>query len=189
MTRNILKKTKELFRTETISGGGFTLIELLVVVSIIALLAAMVLANLVTVEKKGRDAQRISQLAQLHKAMLLCHDKYGSFEVYGETTMRDVCNRENLADADYVIAWDSRCSEFMKVLPHDPLIDDGNYDVTGNYLVLTNDTFDYAHFALMARLETPNKDAKTPAEMQTYLNSLGITGASPCAGYNYIIGQ
>lgn len=170
-------------------GRGFTLIEVLVVVSIISLLASGIIANLVTVEKKGRDAQRISQLTQLHKAMLLCYDKYGTYEVYGETTMRDVCVRENLADPDYVSAWSSRCGEFLKDLPHDPLLTDGNLDVNGNYLVLTSDAPDYAHFVLMSKLETPNADAKTPAEMQNYLTSMGIIGASPCAGYNYIIGQ
>jgi prepilin-type N-terminal cleavage/methylation domain-containing protein len=59
---------------------AFTLIELLVVISIIGLLSSVVLASLVSVRAKARDARRFSDLAALQKAFqLYAADHDGNF--------------------------------------------------------------------------------------------------------------
>ena len=50
---------------------GFTLIELLIVVSIISLLSSMVFAALGTARTRGRDAQRIRNIEEIHTAIEL----------------------------------------------------------------------------------------------------------------------
>lgn len=50
---------------------GFTLLELLVVISIIALLTLGILAALDQARAKGRDAERISDVKQIHVALEL----------------------------------------------------------------------------------------------------------------------
>ena len=49
---------------------GFTLIELIVVIGIIAILAAVLLASLLSVQKGARDSRRLSDINQIKAALV-----------------------------------------------------------------------------------------------------------------------
>lgn len=49
--------------------GGFTIVELLIVIAIIGLLVAGVMASFGAVQRKGRDARRMSDVTAIHKAL------------------------------------------------------------------------------------------------------------------------
>ncbi|OIP94809.1 hypothetical protein AUK40_06665 [Candidatus Wirthbacteria bacterium CG2_30_54_11] len=53
---------------------GFTLIELLVVIAIIGVMAALVIVNLSSANKKSRDARRKADLAEVKTALELYYD-------------------------------------------------------------------------------------------------------------------
>ncbi|MDB5238917.1 MAG: gspG [Candidatus Parcubacteria bacterium] len=58
---------------------GFTIVELLVVITIIVLLTGIILKNLSGSRGKARDAQRVSDLAQLQLALALFMDRCGEY--------------------------------------------------------------------------------------------------------------
>lgn len=58
---------------------AFSLIELMVVISIIAVLAAMGVANFAAAIKKSRDAVRKSELAELTQALMMFRADWGSY--------------------------------------------------------------------------------------------------------------
>ena len=53
------------------SKKGFSLIELMVVIVIIAMVATLVIASLISARKKGRDARRIADMNSLKTALEL----------------------------------------------------------------------------------------------------------------------
>ncbi len=63
---------------------GFTLIELLVVISIVSVLSSTVLVALEGAKAKGRDAQRITQIKEVQKALALYYLNHG---VYPDNTV------------------------------------------------------------------------------------------------------
>lgn len=58
---------------------GFTLIELLVVISIVSVLSSTVLVALEGAKAKGRDAQRISQIKEVQKALAIYYLNHGVY--------------------------------------------------------------------------------------------------------------
>ena len=58
---------------------GFTLIELLVVISIISLLGSIILNNVSDVKQFSIDSKKISELHQIHKAIMMYYYNEGHF--------------------------------------------------------------------------------------------------------------
>jgi prepilin-type N-terminal cleavage/methylation domain-containing protein len=58
---------------------GFTLVELVVVIAIIGLLVSVVSVNLSASRAKARDAQRLTQLEQIHLAVEAYREAYGTY--------------------------------------------------------------------------------------------------------------
>ena len=64
------------------SKKGFTLVELLVALSILAIIMAVVLANMSDAKKKARDTQRMSDMQQLAIAFRVYKDFNSAYPVY-----------------------------------------------------------------------------------------------------------
>jgi prepilin-type N-terminal cleavage/methylation domain-containing protein len=60
---------------------GFTLIEMLIVIAIVGILASLVLVGLGPVQKRGRDARRISDLRQIQNGLELYFSAKGGYPV------------------------------------------------------------------------------------------------------------
>ncbi len=59
--------------------NGFTLIELLVVILIGGALVLLAVVSLNGIQSKGRDAERINDINNIHKAMMMLNEETGSF--------------------------------------------------------------------------------------------------------------
>lgn len=66
-------------KLEQMKRKGFTLIEVLIVVAIVGILASVVLVGLGPVQRRGRDARRISDLRQAQTGLELYYNKRGEY--------------------------------------------------------------------------------------------------------------
>ncbi len=110
------------------NNKAFTLIELLVVISIIGLLSSVVLSSLNTARAKARDAQRLTMINQLQKAISLYYfDNNGSYPGtagvhYGNNDI-SICNTTLFGSDKPLLdsAFDSDFkSKYLSTLPVDP---------------------------------------------------------------------
>ena len=65
--------------SEKFHKSGFTLIEMLIVVAIVGILSSVVLVGLGPVQRRGRDARRISDIRQVQTGLELYYGKYGEY--------------------------------------------------------------------------------------------------------------
>jgi len=98
--------------------GGFSLIELLIVMGIITLLSTIVLVNINSARIKTRDTKRLTDIAEIRKALEFYYDKY---EHYPDPT-----SNPPVSDANHVLGNSGvvdqilETEKFMKDVPSDP---------------------------------------------------------------------
>jgi prepilin-type N-terminal cleavage/methylation domain-containing protein len=66
--------------------SGFTLVELLMVIAIISLLSSVIFSAVNEARAKARDATRISDLAQIRRALELYYDEWGKYPIPTNST-------------------------------------------------------------------------------------------------------
>ena len=120
--------------------NGFTFIELLVVVAIIAILSAIIIANVSNVRTKARDAQRIVNLEQVALALETYKSNYGTYPNPGGS-WRSTCKKWQGLDPEDVIP--GLVPNILPRLPKDPLEDPDILTSKYCYLYWSNGT-DYA---------------------------------------------
>jgi prepilin-type N-terminal cleavage/methylation domain-containing protein len=96
------------------SRKGFTLVELLVVMSIMAILAAIILANMSSAAKRGRDAERQADLRNLQTAIEAYKHRNGKYPAMGCTDSNGWSTEK--ACATYI---SGLAPNFIPALPHD----------------------------------------------------------------------
>lgn len=94
---------------------AFTLVELLVVIAIIAILTAVILANLNQSKAKARDAKRVSDLSQIQLALEFAFDKCNVYppDINSTATEIDGANCKNSSGANYTLG------DFISQIPKD----------------------------------------------------------------------
>lgn len=137
---------------------GFTLIELLVTMSILAILSTLVAINIQGNLAKARDGRRKSDLSQIKTSLNLYYNNYGYYPPSNDSTHQITgCDS---GDCAWGSAWTKSNTNYMKILPADPL---NNATYKYGY---QRPTSDGNSFTLWARLEaTTDPDiAKTQAQ-------------------------
>ncbi|NTU46932.1 prepilin-type N-terminal cleavage/methylation domain-containing protein [Candidatus Roizmanbacteria bacterium] len=94
---------------------GFTLIEILIAMSIIGLLTLMATGSFLSAMKKGRDARRKSELAEIQKALENFYEDYRKYPVYATFPF----------NTQFCDVYPSNCSSarriYMQRTPNDPI--------------------------------------------------------------------
>ena len=100
---------------------GFTLIELLVVIAIIGVLTTLVLANLNAARKRGRDAQRKSDLRNIATALRLYYNDYGKYPDNDTDNQIAGCGVTATDPCVWETSFQTGSQSYMTTLPDDPL--------------------------------------------------------------------
>ncbi|MEO5949946.1 MAG: prepilin-type N-terminal cleavage/methylation domain-containing protein [Candidatus Saccharimonadales bacterium] len=120
-------------------GAGFTIVELLIVVVVIGVLAAIVIVAYNGVQQRARDANRMSDVTVINKALELYYIDYGRFpNGSGSTTINS--GWSTTADA----SWQNLATAlqpYLSKIPVDPVS-------APNLSPLTNSAgYNYAYFS------------------------------------------
>ena len=111
--------------------SGFTLIELLVVMAILGLLASITYGQFRTSQKKGRDAQRKTDLENIARALEIYYNDFQKYpestncagEQVGKIVVEKNCPSLRILNwgESFQVSSGSRTFIYMKKLPADPL--------------------------------------------------------------------
>ena len=139
---------------------GFTLIELLVVIAIIGILGAIVYAPFQTARKKGRDAQKISELKSLATSLSIYADDHkGEYP-----NCLDLLSNYGSIPKNSNITGDSACDVTTTTNP-----DPNKYNYTTYYYTDNSGETHVTGYHLWTHLET-----LSPA----------LSGSANCSGVN-----
>ncbi len=149
---------------------GFTLIEILIVVAIIAILASVVLVGLGPTQQAGRDARRISDLAEIQNGLELYYNKNGYYPYKGITTWLDFAGALKSGGTG------------ITTVPNDP-------STNRNYVYWP--TAEGTSYVLGASLENPNNSVfnayDPPSVPSSTATTASSTGPSNCLSPNYCV--
>ena len=126
---------------------GFTLIELLVVIAIIGLLSSIVIASLNTARMKARDAERIAEFRQVHTAMELYYDAFGTYP--GDNALYDNSTTGHRAQFE-AMTNQLISAGFISSVPKDPI---NNPSTVNLYMYYNYGTGDPAGAIIVTNLE------------------------------------
>ena len=102
-----------------IQNSAFTLIELLVVISIIAILATLLIANMNAIRGRARDTARKSDLRNIQTALRLYYNDYGVYPGDYEYKING-CGIGGLRTCEWGGSFASDEHTYMSILPADP---------------------------------------------------------------------
>lgn len=153
---------------------GFTLIEILIVVAIIAILASVILVGLGPTQEAGRDARRVSDLAEVQNGLELYYNACGNYP--GPTTGCGVAAIVAPGYANMALSLKAVASLGINSVPNDPAN-------TGTHVYKFGTTGGSAtHYVLQATLENASgtvfSSYTAPANLSTN-DAAGDTGL-PC---------
>ena len=75
------------------TNSGFTIVELLIVIVVIGILASITIVAFNGIQSRGRDAERTSDVSQLHKSLEMFHAENGYYPSVND--MRSAIFRAN----------------------------------------------------------------------------------------------
>lgn len=140
------------------SKKGFTLVEVLIVVAIVGILASFAIVGIGPVQKRGRDARRLSDLRQIQNGLELYFQKNGAYPLGGGyATMAGLLKSNGIT----------------QLVPNDPL---SNAAKTYWYTTDSGGTT----YMLAARLEDTGNSAFNGA-LVTASTTLGVGDTFPAA--------
>ncbi len=124
----------------TKSRSGFTLVELAIVIAVIGIIAAIVLGSYNAFQQRSRDTKRLTDVANIAKALEIYYDEVGS---YPDPTGTNSTVNSSWYSSD-TTSWNTFNSELQSVqaidkLPIDPKNNVGSVTNAGN--------FNYAYYS------------------------------------------
>ena len=128
---------------------GFTLVELMVVIAIIALLTGIILVNLTGSKAKGRDAKRVSDLAQIQLAIEQYFDRCNQYPTALDTSKTDGCPTSPTAIS---------LGSFISKIPTDP-------STNASYDYMINSASAPTNYLMHTTLETSNSASQQSAPL------------------------
>lgn len=189
--------------------AGFTLLELMVVVSVVAILAAVITANLMEAKAKARDTERQANIRELKSAIELYKNKYGEYPspcetIDGENGISTSAKANWAGQIGSIYACDDGSNnyivdlapEFIQTLPVDKKVNNN----TNGYVYTTNsdrtiyklkakgtvetERVGYTHPLKSCDIRSPSNEAYPYSLIDTNFERAGICSRVSFAGNN-----